>query len=163
MGKLKDGRERVGLELEDATGVSFLLGVVSLPAIPRRWVSSSIAVLLLRPRSTFFPCSIPPKLPALAVSGPLICVLIVRGRVPSDLRNEVSKHSKQHGWPMRSTLAFLAIFLPQPSHSKHLACQTRPPFSTKSPSLLSLYTGFLHSIQSALTPPFAMKQSRQRN
>lgn len=162
MGKLEDGRGRVGLEVEDAIGVSLLLGVMSLLAIPRRRVSSSIAEPLSRPRSTLFPRSIPPKLPAQTPSGSLNSMLVVRRQVLSCLRSEVSKHSTQHGRPMRSTLAFLAIFLPQPSHSKHLACQTRPPFSTKSPSLLSLYTGFLHSTQSALTPPFATKQSRQR-
>ena len=162
MGRHEDGRERVGLELEAITKVSLLHGVASLLAIPRRWVSSSIAGLLSRPRSTLFPRSIPPNLPAVAPSGSLRCMLIVRGRVVSDLCSEVSKHSAQHGLPMRSTLALFAIFLLHPSHSKHFACQTRPPFSTKSPSLLSLYTGFLHSTQSALTPPFAMKQSRQR-
>ena len=106
MGKPKDGRERVGLEFEEATRISLLLGVVCLQAIPRCWVSSSIARLLSRPRSTLSPRSIPPKLPMMGVCGPLTCMLVVRGRVPSDLRNEVSKHSIQHGRPMRSTLAF---------------------------------------------------------
>lgn len=158
MGRPEDGRERAGLELEAPTEVSPLLGL----AIPRRWVSSSMAGLLSRPRSTLFPRNIPPKVPALAPSGSMRCVLIVRGRVLSDLCSDVSKHSEQHGLPMRSTLALFAIFLLHPSHSKHLACQMRPPFSTKSPSFLSLYTGFLHSTQSALMPPFATKQSRQR-
>lgn len=161
MGILEDGRERVGLELEDAMEVSLLLGVVSLLVIPRRWVSSPIAGLLSHPRSTLFPRNIPPRLPALP-SGSLRCALVVRGRVLSDLRSEVSKQSAQHGRPIRSTPASFAIFLPHPSHSKHLECQTRPPFSTKSPSFLSLYTGFLHSTQPALMPPFAVKQSRQR-
>ena len=162
MGRPEDGLGRVGLELEATTEVSPLLGVASLLAIPRRWVSSSIAGLLSHPRSTLFPCNIPPNLPAVVPSGSLRWVLITRGRVLSDLCSDASKHSAQQGLPMRSTLAFFAMFLLHPSHSKHFACQTRPPFSTKSPSLLSLYTGFLHSTQSALTPPFATKQSRHR-
>lgn len=36
VGKLEDDRERAGLELEEATVVSFLLGVMSLLAMPRR-------------------------------------------------------------------------------------------------------------------------------
>ena len=128
--------------------------------IPRCQVSSSIAGLLSHPCSMLFPHSIPPNLPTVVPSGSLRCVLITCGQVLSDLCSDPLRHLVQQGLLMRSTLVSFVMFLlhPHPSHSKHCACQTRPPFLTKSPSFLSLYTGFLHCTQSALTPPFAMKQ-----
>lgn len=128
-------------------------GVVSLDWIPSLRESSSIVALLSS--STL------PMLRLRPPSRSSLLGLLLLDNFPfafpltlerNGLLRDVSKHSVQHGRPYRSTLARSAIFLKQPSQTKHFECHSLPLFSTNPPSERSITTGFLHAAHSPLTP-----------
>lgn len=140
-GRSLDPRYEGASQPRDVSFIDVRAGVPSLLLdIPNLISSSSSAGLPSRSNLALPSFLFPPRL--------LIGLSVTLGRLGDGdisprvgLFRQVSKQSAQLGRPRRSTIGRSPIFLPHPLQLKHFRCQTRPPFSTKPPSDLSISTG----------------------